>query len=428
MNIALRILALTATALFALLALALASNQAVALIIPIAIVAAVVIALQGWQLQHSLANQLGGDLQALVELGQQLVRGETSPTPPAPAVAGSLRGTLQQLSVQIEGLAQNLQHVLEEHARGDIDVALNTRLPGLYGEMAQGINTLVASHIDVKKKAMACVFAIAQGNLGAPLEAFPGKKAFINENVETLRGNLTSLLSEMRRMSDEHDKGDIDVVIDASRFQGSYGEIAQGINDMVAGHISVKKKAMACIKAFSEGDLTAPLERFPGKKAFINDSIETLRRNIQALIEDTQMLSQAALDGRLDTRADASRHEGDFRRIVNGINDTLEAIVTPLREAMNVIEGMASGDLTRTMDGRYNGHLDELQQSLNATVSKLADVIGQVHQSTSMLSSAAEEISATAQSLSEAASSQAASVEETSASMEQMSASIAQNT
>ncbi|WP_346840313.1 methyl-accepting chemotaxis protein [Metapseudomonas otitidis] len=426
MNLSLRILALTTTAVLALLALAsgLASSTAV----PLAILAAVAVGVQGLYLHGTLARKLGDEPQALLALAEQLSRGETIARPASPATSGSLRDHLHQIGTQIDGLAQDLRHVCDEHARGDIDVILNTRLPGLYGEVSQGINALVASHIEVKKKAMACVRSIAEGDLSAPLESFPGKKAFINDNIETLRRNITGLMSEMRHMSDEHDKGDIDVVIDAARFQGSYAEIARGINAMVAGHISVKKKAMACVKSFGEGDLTAPLEQFPGKKAFINDTIETLRGNIRALIEDTQMLSQAALDGRLDVRADAGRHQGDFRRIVNGINDTLEAIIAPLREAMSVIEGLADGDLTRTMSGRYNGHLDDLQQSLNTTVRKLADVIGQVHQSTSMLSSAAEEISATAQNLSQAASSQAASVEETSAAMEQMSASISQNT
>ena len=50
--------------------------------------------------------------------------------------------------------------------------------------------------------------------------------------------------------------------------------MAQAVNDMVAGHISVKKKAMACVAEFGKGNFEAPLERFPGKKAFINDTIE----------------------------------------------------------------------------------------------------------------------------------------------------------
>ncbi|WAJ37154.1 methyl-accepting chemotaxis protein [Pseudomonas sp. GOM7] len=425
MNLSIRIAALLATAILPLLILAFGLAPGAAM--PLAILAALAVVIQGLLLQRSL-QPLGAEPQALLEFAGQLARGEISRQPQPSAAAGSLQEQLHQIAGQLGGLARNLHQVSDEHARGDIDVTLDTRLPGLYGEVAQGINALVSSHIDVKKKAMACVRSIAEGDLKAPLEQFPGKKAFINDNIETLRRNIAGLMDEMRHMSDEHDKGDIDVTIDASRFPGSYAEIAQGINAMVAGHISVKKKAMACIKAFSEGDLKAPLEQFPGKKAFINDNIETLRRNVLALIEDTQMLSQAALDGRLDTRADASRHQGDFRRIVEGINDTLEAIIAPLREAMNVIAGLAEGDLTQTMEGHYKGHLADLQQSLNATVNKLADVIGQVHQSTSMLSSAAEEISATAQSLSHAASSQAASVEETSAAMEQMSASIAQNT
>ena len=43
---------------------------------------------------------------------------------------------------------------------------------------------------------------------------------------------------------------------------------------MVGGHIAVKKKAMACIAEFGKGNFDAPLEKFPGKKAFINDTIE----------------------------------------------------------------------------------------------------------------------------------------------------------
>ncbi|MCP6269727.1 methyl-accepting chemotaxis protein, partial [Klebsiella pneumoniae] len=73
------------------------------------------------------------------------------------------------------------------------------------------------------------------------------------------------------RMSSEHDRGDIDVVIPAERFQGDMAAMANAINSMVAGHIAVKKKAMACVQALGEGDFNAPLESFPGKKAFIND-------------------------------------------------------------------------------------------------------------------------------------------------------------
>ena len=94
--------------------------------------------------------------------------------------------------------------------------------------------------------------------------------------------------------------------------------MAAGVNKMVGGHIAVKKKAMAVVKAFGEGDFDAPLEKFPGKKAFINDTIEQVRANLKALITDTGTLSKAAVEGRLEIRADADRHQGGFRAIVQG--------------------------------------------------------------------------------------------------------------
>ena len=74
---------------------------------------------------------------------------------------------------------------------------------------------------------------------------------------------------------------------------------------MVGGHITVKKKAMACIAEFGKGNFEAPLERFPGKKAFINDTIEQVRENLKALVKDADMLMHASVDGKLSTRADA---------------------------------------------------------------------------------------------------------------------------
>src|SRR5438309_11145216 len=124
----------------------------------------------------------------------------------------------------------------------------------------------------------------------------------------------------MNAMSSAHDAGDIDAAIETKKFHGAFEEVAVGINKMVSGHITVKKKAMACLAEFGKGNFEAPLEKFPGKKAFINHTIEQVRVNLKALIVDTKALVEAAINGQLTTRADASRHHGDFGKIVDGVN------------------------------------------------------------------------------------------------------------
>jgi methyl-accepting chemotaxis protein len=155
----------------------------------------------------------------------------------------------------------------------------------------------------------------------------------IKNNLNVCIDTLAGLIAEMNRMAEEHNKGDIDVTIPAERFQGAYRVVAQGINDMVGAHIAVKKKAMACVAEFGRGNFDAPMERLPGKKAFINEIIEQVRGNLKGLIQQVNMLVSAAAEGRLGVRGDASKLEGDFRKIVEGFNQTLDNVIQPMNAA-----------------------------------------------------------------------------------------------
>jgi methyl-accepting chemotaxis protein len=160
--------------------------------------------------------------------------------------------------------------------------------------------------------------------------------------MRQLRDNLQSVIDEMQCMSDEHERGDIDVIIPLEKFEGAFRVMAQGVNDMVNGHIAVNRKAMACVAEFGRGNFEAPLEKFPGKKAVINETVEQVRANLQALIADSDLLARSAAAGKLNVRADASRHQGDYRRIVQGILDMMDAIVEPLKVTAHNSTALAS--------------------------------------------------------------------------------------
>jgi methyl-accepting chemotaxis protein len=205
---------------------------------------------------------------------------------------------------------------------------------------------------------------LAAGDLS--MEIVPKSESdLLAVSLKRCREVLQLLMREMDRMATEHNAGDIEVMIDPQKFEGDYRRVAEGINSMVAGHIQVKKKAMACIAEFGKGNFEAPLERFPGKKAFINDTVEQVRANLKALIEDANMLVQAAMEGQLATRADANRHQGDFRRIVDGINQTLDTIVGPLSLAIRAWETFAAGEEPDEITADYRGEYKRLKDSMN---------------------------------------------------------------
>jgi methyl-accepting chemotaxis protein len=182
---------------------------------------------------------------------------------------------------------------------------------------------------------------------------------------------LSAFAAEMKAMSDAHSAGDIDVVMPEEKFEGIYRTMAKGVNDMVQGHITVKKKAMACISEFSKGNLEAELEKFPGKKAFINETIERLRAAVKALIADASMLSKAVVEGNLATRADATRHQGGFHKIAQDVNDMLDAVIGPLNVMAKYFDQISKGDIPAKIPNHYNGDFSTIKNSLNACIDGL---------------------------------------------------------
>jgi methyl-accepting chemotaxis protein len=287
-----------------------------------------------------------------------------------------IKSNLNQLITNLNQLSDDMAVMSKQHDAGDIDIKMpEDKFEGAYRVMAKGVNDMVFGHIAVKKKAMACIAEFGRGNFDAELEKFPGKKAFINENIERLRVNIKAFVHDMAHMSKEHDAGDIDIRIPEEKFEGGYRVMAKGVNDMVFGHIAVKKKAMACLAEFAAGNFDAPLEKFPGKKVFINDNIELLRRNSKALVADANVLSKAAVEGKLATRADASKHQGDFRKIVQGVNETLDAVIGPLNVSADYVDKISKGNIPAKITDTYNGDFNTIKNNLNQCIDAVNNMV-----------------------------------------------------
>jgi len=176
---------------------------------------------------------------------------------------------------------------------------------------------------------------------------------------------LSAFAAAIKTMSDAHNAGDIDAVIPEEEFEGIYRTMAKGVNDMVNGHITAKKKAMACVAQFAQGNFEAELEKFPGKKTFINENIERLRVAVKALFTEVHLLSTASGEGKLATRADASKHQGDFRKFVEGVNEMLDAILLPIGEGNRILAQISNGKIDELIAQTYKGDHEKMKLAVN---------------------------------------------------------------
>lgn len=211
--------------------------------------------------------------------------------------------------------------------------------------------------------------AVAHGNMDVAIESHSDAD-ILSIAIRGMVDNLRRLVAEMGQMAEAHARGQIDTFIPANSFEGAYRTVAKGVNDMVGEHVSVKRKALDCVAEFGKGNFEAPFERQPGQRAFINDVIEGIRSNLKNLIADTDLLAKAAAQKNLKARVDVNRHLGDYRKIIAGINSTLEAVMEPLRatgENANTIASSAE-ELTVTSRVMADGAEATATQANSASV------------------------------------------------------------
>lgn len=240
---------------------------------------------------------------------------------------------------------------------------------------------------------------IGQGHFSTALEPRCDDDQLV-ASFNSMAATIQKLIGDLNHMSAEHNAGDIDVRIPAQDFQGSFRNVAESINEMVASHIATNKLGMACVDQFGRGNFEAPLQLFAGKRQFINDTIEAVRKNLKLLIADTSLLARAAASKNLKARVDVNRHHGDYKTIIEAINTTLNSVVEPLRataESANTLAASAQ-QLTGTSRQMVSGAEETAREA-----SIVSESSGQISQSVTNMAASSEEMLASIREISRSA-------------------------
>lgn len=110
----------------------------------------------------------------------------------------------------------------------------------------------------------------------------------------------------------------------------------------------------------------------------INQSLEQSVNALRSMMNDVQMLARAAVEGRLDVRADVEHHQGSYQTIVGGVNETLNAVIAPVSEASQVLQEMAKGNLHIGVEGDYQGDHAALKNALNETIGNMSSYVSEI--------------------------------------------------
>jgi methyl-accepting chemotaxis protein len=155
---------------------------------------------------------------------------------------------------------------------------------------------------------------------------------------------------------------------------------------------------------------------------------EWLDRTAEVMVErEVAGIVQGAQQGDFETRLSLEGKEGFFRQLSEGLNALSEVTSTGLKDVALVLQAVAQGDLTKTIDANYEGIFGQLKDDTNATVERLREVVGRIKEASEAINTASQEIAAGNTDLSSRTEEQASSLEETASSMEELNATVRQN-
>ncbi len=353
-----------------------------------------------------------------------------------PLMQGELRSTQSEYMANVNALIEFQTTMVEKAGKSTDQLVTDTeRLIMILGSVAVLLTVLFAWFITRSitqpiNAALDAANKMAAGDLSFKLEvASKDEIGLMCKAVESVQGAVQRMVVDADLLAKAAVDGKLATRADASKHQGDFQKVVKGVNDTLDAVIGPLNVAAKYVDDISKGAIPARItDSYNGDFNTIKNNLNTCIDAVDALVADASMLAKAAVEGKLETRADASRHQGDFRKIVQGVNDTLDAVIGPIQDVQRVMGAMEQGDMTQSITNAYQGDFDTLKSAINNTIAKLVDTITQINTAADALTNAASQVSATAQSLSQSSSEQAASVEETTASMEQMTASISQNT
>jgi methyl-accepting chemotaxis protein len=314
---------------------------------------------------------------------------------------------------------------------------------------------------------------VAQGNLDFAYKlSSKDEIGMVANGFHNVVDSIRKLISDVDMLLEKAENGDLSAKADATKHSGEYRKIIEGFNKTLEVIVTPVDETIVILKKLAVNDYTSKMKgEYKGEMKVMaeaaNDIIERLlsiqqvfinlakgdmsllepfrklgkrsendiimpasikmMETLNELTDDANQLSMGAANGNLDVRGDASKYEGKYAQLIRGINSIIDAMATPMNDAIGVLDTMANHDFTASMREDYKGSFANLSMSVNSVLDTLNQILSDINAASEQVAAGTLQVSAGSQALSQGATEQASATEELSASVTQIAGQTRQN-
>ena len=308
-----------------------------------------------------------------------------------PKITDNYKGDFNEIKNNLNNCIDNIRSLVTETGlliKASEEGKLATRADaskhqGDYRKIVDGVNEMLDAILLPIGEGNRILAQVSTGKIDELIaQTYKGDHEKMKQAVNNVALVMQGLQKELGRLTQASHDGKLSERGKADQFQGAYAGIVKGVNDMldaillpigegnrvlglIRGGNLREKVEIACkgdhekmknaingvhgwltdlvayVTKIANGDMTATMNKASSDDQ-IHEWLVLLKGNINGLVEDVNTLAQASVNGRLGVRADAARHRGEFRKIVEGFNKTLDIVVEPLKISASQASSLAS--------------------------------------------------------------------------------------
>ncbi|MBN2695131.1 hypothetical protein JXR93_10760, partial [bacterium] len=164
-------------------------------------------------------------------------------------------------------------------------------------------------------------------------EEYNGDFQEIQNSIIQLSQNILKIIKETNRLSNNIQDGDLSKRGDETQFQGDWRLMIYGINSIVDVLIKPLHISKNSLKSFSNGILPEKItDEYKGDFNEIKESINKATDAISNILFDYSELYKEIIHGKILYRVKESRHQGEFKKLINQNNLILDKLTSFIDE------------------------------------------------------------------------------------------------
>lgn len=161
----------------------------------------------------------------------------------------------------------------------------------------------------------------------------------------------------------------------------SLGILSLFVSFLIVRHISGKitqpiVSLADSAKTIAQGNFGVPvISESNDEIGSLADAFNHMKDMIYLVLNETEALILAIQNGNLETRGDSSVFAGGWQELVAGVNNLIDAFMSPFNITATYIERISGGDIPDKLPGKSRGDFNKINNNLNMLIDSMNETV-----------------------------------------------------